>query len=87
MATTRDTLEAQMRAAAANADFELAARLRDELQALCEADTAREAGELHRQQPGGMGLGTSQQRMTPPVGWVRPKKPDPMTKGRGRGQR
>jgi hypothetical protein len=24
--------------------------------------------------------------MEPPAGWVRPTKPDPMTKGRGRGQ-
>lgn len=87
MATIRENLEAQMRAAAAASDFEYAARLRDELKALTDADAAREAGELHRQQPGGMGLGTSQQRMTPPEGWVRPKKPDPMTKGRGRGQR
>lgn len=87
MATVRETLEAQMQAAAADADFELAARLRDELKALRDADAAREAGELYRQQPGGMGLGTSQQRMTPPPGWVRPKKPDPMTRGRGRGQK
>lgn len=84
MATTRDTLELQMRAAAAAADYELAARLRNELRALQEADTAREAGDLYRQQPGGMGLGTSQQRMEPPPGWVRPKKPDPMTRGRKR---
>jgi hypothetical protein len=84
MATTRETLEAQMRAAAAAGDFEYAARLRDELKALTAADTAREAGELYKQQPGGMGLGTSQQRMEPPPGWVRPKKPDPMTKGRRR---
>ena len=84
MATTRDALEAQMRAAAAALDFELAARLRNELQALRDADAAREAGDLYRQQPGGMGLGTSQQRLVPPDGWVRPKKPDPMTKRRGR---
>ena len=84
MATTRDSLETQMRAAAAANDFELAARLRDELRALTDADTAREAGDLYRQQPGGMGLGTSQQRMEPPPGWVRPKKPNPMTKGRKR---
>ena len=84
MATTRDTLERQMRAAAAAADFELAARLRDELRALQAADAARDAGELYRQQPGAMGLGTSQQRMEPPPGWVRPKKPDPMTRGRKR---
>lgn len=84
MATTRDTLEAQMQAAAAALDFELAARLRNELQALRDADAAREAGDLYRQQPGGMGLGTSQQRLTPPDGWVRPRKPDPMTRRRGR---
>lgn len=84
MATTRETLETQMRAAAAANDFELAARLRDELKALRDADAARDAGDLYRQQPGGMGLGTSQQRMEPPKGWVRPKKPDPMTKGRKR---
>ena len=84
MATTRDSLETQMRAAAAASDFELAARLRDELRALTDADAARDAGDLYRQQPGGMGLGTSQQRMEPPPGWVRPKKPDPMTKGRKR---
>ncbi len=86
MATMRENLESQMRAAAAACDFELAARLRDELHALRDADAAHDAGELYRQQPGGMGLGTSQQRMTPPPGWVRPKKPDPMTVGRGRGQ-
>ena len=84
MATTRDSLETQMRAAAAASDFELAARLRDELRALTDADAARDAGDLYRQQPGGMGLGTSQQRMEPPPGWVRPKKPDAMTKGRKR---
>ena len=84
MATTRDSLETQMHAAAAASDFELAARLRDELRALTDADAARDAGDLYRQQPGGMGLGTSQQRMEPPPGWVRPKKPDPMTKGRKR---
>ena len=87
MATTRERLEAEMQAAAAACDFELAARLRDELTALREADAARDAGALHRQQPGAMGLGTSQQRMTPPPGWTRPKKPDPMTRGRGRGQK
>lgn len=76
-----------MRAAAEAQDFELAARLRDELAALRDADAAREAGELHRQQPGAMGLGTSQQRMTPPPGWVKPKKPDPLTRRRGRRQR
>lgn len=84
MATTRETLERQMRAAAEAADFELAARLRDELKALLDADAAREAGELHRQQPGAMGLGSSRQEVTPPAGWTPPRRPDPMTKGRGR---
>jgi hypothetical protein len=31
-----------------------------------------------------MGLGTSQSRVTPPDGWVKPRKPDPMTRGRNR---
>lgn len=43
-----------------------------------EADDIDPTG-LVRQQPGSMGLGTSQQRMTPPEGWVKPTKPDPMT--------
>jgi hypothetical protein len=41
---------------------------------------------LKRQQPGAMGLGTSQQKVTPPAGWKPPPKPDPMTKGRPRGR-
>jgi hypothetical protein len=68
-----------MAAAAAAQDYEEARRLRDRLAAL-------EGDGLRVQQPGAMGLGTSQQRMEPPAGWVRPTKPDPMTKGRGRGQ-
>ena len=84
MATHRDTLERQMRAAADAGKFELAARLRDELQALAAADAAREAGELYRQQPGAMGLGSSRQAVTPPPGWTAPKKPNPMTTGKPR---
>lgn len=82
MATHRDALERQMRAAADAGKFELAARLRDELRALQVADTAREAGDLYRQQPGAMGLGSSRQAVTPPPGWVPPRKPDPMTTGK-----
>jgi len=82
MATHRDTLERQMHAAAEAGKFELAARLRDELRALQEADAAREQGELYRQQPGEMGLGSSRQAVTPPPGWVPPRKPDPMTTGK-----
>ena len=80
MATTRDKLEAQMHAAAAALDYELAARLRNDLRALDAAVADADAGALHRQVPGAMGLGTSQQRMTPPPGWMPPKKPDPMTR-------
>ncbi|MET3761457.1 UvrB/UvrC motif-containing protein [Sphingomonas sp. UYEF23] len=79
----------QMEAAAEALDFEQARRLRDQLALLRGGASAAEAAEaetvgLIRQQPGAMGLGTSQQRMTPPPGWKKPVKPDPMTKGRSR---
>ena len=73
-------LQAQMDEAAAALDFEEAQRLRNALAAL-ETDGLRE------QQPGAMGLGTSQQRMQPPPGWVRPIKPDNMTTGRPKPRR
>ena len=82
-------LERRMDAAAAALDFETASRLRDELSILRGSDgpaVAVDTAGLTRQQPGAMGLGTSQQRMTPPDGWVKPKKPDPMTRGRSRGR-
>jgi len=79
----------EMEAAAEALDFEEARRLRDRLALLRGGASAEEAAEaetvgLIRQQPGAMGLGTSQQRMTPPPGWKKPVKPDPMTKGRSR---
>lgn len=79
----------EMEAAAEALDFEQARRLRDRLALLRGGASATEAAEaetvgLIRQQPGAMGLGTSQQRMTPPPGWKKPVKPDPMTKGRSR---
>lgn len=79
----------QMEAAAAALDFEEARRLRDRL-ALLRGGASVQAAEtadtegLVRQRPGAMGLGTSQQCMTPPPGWVKPVKPDPMTSGRSR---
>ncbi len=79
MATSRATLERQMRDAAAAGEFERAARYRDELKALLAADEARAAGDLHRQQPGAMGLGSSRQAVEPPPGWTPPPRPDPMT--------
>ena len=86
MTDTLADLMRRMDEAAAAHDYETAARLRDRISLLRgggEAEAVDTSG-LTRQQPGAMGLGTSQQRMTPPEGWVKPKKPDPMTKGRGR---
>ena len=84
MATNRETLERQMKEAAAAGKFELAAKLRDDLKALNDADAATADGELHRQQPGAMGLGTSRQKVEPPPGWVPPRRPDPMTANRSK---
>jgi hypothetical protein len=93
MPDTIETLHAKMEAAARALDFEEARRLRDMIGMIRggatpdEADHAEFAG-LTRQQPGAMGLGTSQQRVTPPAGWTPPPKPDPMTAGRStRGRR
>ena len=78
-----------MAAAAAALDYEEARRLRDRIALIRggaspgEAEAADTAG-LKRQQPGAMGLGTSQQKLTPPPGWTPPPRPDPMTKGRSR---
>lgn len=87
-----EELRLRMEAAAEAMDFEEAARLRDEYSLLRGAPDAEATGEidtsrLKRQQPGAMGLGTSEQVMKPPPGWRPPPKPDPMTKGRGRRQR
>ena len=82
-------LRLRMEQAAAAMDFEEARRLRDRIALIRggasreEAESADTAGVI-RQQPGRMGLGTSQQRVTPPKGWTPPPKPDPMTSGRSR---
>ncbi len=87
MSDSLDTLWKKMEQAALALDFEEAKRLRDMIGAmrggatLDEAEQANFAG-LERQQPGKMGLGTSQQRITPPAGWQPPSKPDPMTTDR-----
>ncbi|MDO9487906.1 MAG: UvrB/UvrC motif-containing protein [Sphingomonadaceae bacterium] len=89
-----DDLRRRMEAAAAALDFEEAKRLRDQISLLRggaspDAVAAADTRGLSRQAPGAMGLGTSQQRVTPPAGWTPPRKPDPMTTGasrpRGRG--
>ncbi len=78
-----------MAAAAAALDYEEARRFRDLIAlvrggaSLDDAMAADTAG-LKRQQPGAMGLGTSQQKVSPPAGWTPPRKPDPMTRGRSR---
>lgn len=86
---TIEELRRAMEDAAAAMDFEEAGRLRDQLSLLRgraspdAADPPDTAG-LTRQQPGSMGLGTSQQRVSPPPGWRPPARPDPMTRGRAR---
>lgn len=81
------TLQQKMEDAVKALDFDEARRCRDKINLIrggataSEADAADLAG-LERQRPGAMGLGTSQQRMTPPPGWQPPPKPDPMTSGR-----
>ena len=84
-----EALREQMEEAAAALDFETAKRLRDQISLLRGQGGAGDAAAidptgLTRQQPGKMGIGTSQQRYTPPPGWTPPVKPDPMTRGRGR---
>ena len=94
MADTIADLHERMEAAAQAMDFEEARRLRDRIN-LMRGGASREEAEqvdtsgLVRQKPGAMGIGTSQQRVTPPAGWKPPRKPDPMTKGtsrRGKGR-
>jgi len=87
MANTIEALQKRMQAAVADLDFEEARRCRDQINLLrggAAPDKAEQAdlSGIERQRPGAMGLGTSQQRMTPPPGWKPPPKPDPMTKGR-----
>lgn len=81
-------LQALREAAAARSDFEEAAKLRDRISLIRAAGPAAnkkfDPTGLTRQAPGKMGLGTSQQRMTPPPDWKPPEKPDPMTTGRPR---
>jgi hypothetical protein len=89
MTTDIETIRVRMEAAAEALDFEQAKRLRDQLNlmrggaSLAEAE-ASDTSALTRQQPGKMGLGTSQQRLTPPAGWKPPAKPDPMTRSTGK---
>lgn len=89
MPETIEQLRTRMEAAAAAQDYEEARRLRDRISLLrggADAVAAKDADTsgLTRQQPGAMGLGSSQQRVTPPPGWQPPSAPNPMTQGRSR---
>jgi hypothetical protein len=91
MTQTVPELQRLMEIAAEAMDFERARTLRDRINLLRGGATPEEAAQadttgLQRQQPGAMGLGTSQQRAVPPAGWKPPPKPDPMTRGPGRRQ-
>lgn len=94
MTETMETLQRRMEAAARALDFDEAKRCRDKINLMRGGATAEEAEQanfagLERQKPGAMGLGTSQERMAPPPGWVPPPKPDLMTakQSRRRGKR
>ena len=69
-------LHARMARAVEAQDFELAARLRDEIASAGGVQIAPPPSKIRRQVPGAMGLGTDQQVYTPPPGWKRPPKPD-----------
>jgi len=89
MPVSIEALQRRMEEAVLALDFEEAGRCRDMIHALRGGATAAEAEEadfagLKRQRPGAMGLGTSQQTVTPPAGWRPPPRPDPMTAGRSR---
>jgi hypothetical protein len=83
---TISELHGAMQKAAQQGDFEQAALLRDRISILRGVPDGAtddfDPSGLVRQQPGAMGLGTSQQRVKAPHGWKPPKKPDPMTGGR-----
>lgn len=87
-----EDMRRRMEAAASAFDFETAGRLRDQISVLrgqhaADAPDTVDTAGLQRQRPGSMGLGTSQQRVTPPEGWRPPAKPDPLTRGRSRTRR
>lgn len=89
MTDTLRTLQEKMEGAARALDFEEARRLRDMIILIrggaSEAEAAQtDTSTLQRQKPGAMGLGTSQQQVTPPPGWRPPPKPDTMTSGHSR---
>ena len=77
-------LTKQMQAAADMMDFEEATRLRNEIARLRgeapQDDDNQDTVTVGQPPPGAMGLGTQVPVRQPPKGWVRPKKPDLLTK-------
>jgi hypothetical protein len=77
-------LDRQMQAAAERMDFEEATRLRNEIARLKGerplGEEAEDTVTVSQPPPGAMGLGTQVPVREPPKGWVKPKKPDMMTK-------
>ena len=91
-------LEKQMDAAAAAFDFETAAALRDEIARLrgeygevtevYDADGEPVRVVVGQAPPAQIGLGSNAPLRQPPKGWVKPKKPNLMTRNhKGRGER
>jgi hypothetical protein len=91
-------LEKQMDVAAADFDFEKAAALRDEIARLKGEDADASVildddgnpveVSVGQAPPGQIGLGSNAPLRQPPKGWVKPKKPNLMTKNhKGRGER
>ncbi|MET0273081.1 MAG: UvrB/UvrC motif-containing protein [Phenylobacterium sp.] len=75
-------LEARMAQAVAEEDFETAGLLRDAIARLKSGES-----DLRVQQPGKMGLGSSQEDYVRDPKRPLPKKPDPMTTGHKPGGR
>ncbi|CAN5866534.1 hypothetical protein BH11PSE1_BH11PSE1_28590 [soil metagenome] len=74
MTKTIAELQREMAQAMDHQEYELAAKLRDQIAAL-------QPGSMIRiQQPGQMGVGTDTQAVRPPKGWKPPPKPDLMTR-------
>lgn len=75
-------LEARMAEAADGGDFETAAALRDAIARLKSGESS-----LVEQQPGRMGLGSSQEAYVTDPARPLPKKPDFLTKNRSKARR
>ena len=74
MTKTIAELQREMAQAMDHEEYELAAKLRDQLAAL------QPGSMIKVQRPGEMGVGTDTQAVRPPKGWKPPPKPDLMTR-------